>query len=145
MFERILLIFLGQNYPIKRKNCILLVDLDDSQISLWLFRYGLSIASIIHLIRTIPVSKIQRGLENYDYFVGYYFERIIGCSLDHNAKTQFRLPIRKGGFGFRSAVLHSEAAYKASHGIFLDPGFYQTQKLLSEELDNKLYRDFIEN
>ena len=43
-----------------------------------------------------------------------------------------------GGFGFRSSVLHSEAAYKASHGIFLDPGYDQTQNMLSEILANKL-------
>ena len=73
------------------------------------------------------------------------FERIIGSSLNNNAKTQFRLPIRMGGFGFRSAVMHSEAAYRASYGIFLDTEFYQTQKLLSEELDDKLYTDFMEN
>ena len=122
-----------------------LSNLDDSQISLWLFRYGISLSSIVHLIRTIPATKIQKSLERFDYYVAYYFERIIGCSLDNNAKTQFRLPIRKGGFGLKSAVLHSEAAYKASHGIFLDPSFYQTQKMLSEILDNNLYSDFLAN
>ena len=50
-------------------------------------------ASIVHLIRTIPSLKIQSGLERFDYYVGYYFERIIGCSLDNNAKIQFRFPI----------------------------------------------------
>ena len=98
-----------------------LLNLDDSQISLWLFRYGISMASIVHLLRTIPGTKIQESLERYDYYVGYYFERIIGTCLNNNAKTQFRLPIRMGGFGFRSVVLHSEAAYKASHGIYLNP------------------------
>ena len=50
-----------------------------------------------------------------------------------------------GGFGFRSVVLHSEAAYKASNGIFLDPEFSQTQNMLSELLDNKLFKDFLDN
>ena len=115
-----------------------LLNLDDSQISMWLFRFGISFASIVHLLRTIPAVKIQTGLERYDYYVAYYFEKIIGSCLNKNAKTQFRLPIRNGGFGFRSVVLHSEAAYKASHGIFLNPEFSQTQKMFSEILDNKL-------
>ena len=122
-----------------------LLNLDDSQISMWLFRFGISFETIVHLLRTIPGEKIQTGLERYDYYVAYYFEKIIGSCLNKNAKTQFRLPIRNGGFGFRSVVLHSEAAYKASHGIFLNPEFSQTQKMFSEILDNKLYQEFIDD
>ena len=115
-----------------------LLNLDDSQISLWLFRYGITFASILHLLRTIPSTKIETGLAKYDDYVAYYFEKIIGSGLNNNAKIQFRLPIRMGGFGFRSVVLHSEAAYKPSNGIFLDPEYSQTQNMLSELLDNKL-------
>src|SRR3984957_19837679 len=111
----------------------------------WLFRYGITFASILHLLRTIPSTKIETGLAKYDDYVAYYFEKIIGSGLNNNAKTQFRLPIRMGGFGFRSVVLYSEAAYKASTGIFLDPEFSQTQNMLSELLDNKLFKDFLDN
>ena len=67
-----------------------LLNLDDSQISLWLFRYGISMASIVHLLRTIPGAKIQEGLERYDYYVGYYFERIIGNHSYSNRGCFFR-------------------------------------------------------
>ena len=48
------------------------------------------------------------------------------------------------GFGFRSSTLHSQPAYQASHGIYLDPEFSLTQKMLSEVVDNKLYTDFLD-
>ena len=101
--------------------------------------------SVVHLLRTIPNSKIQIGLKRYDDYVTKYFEKIIGSSLNSSSKTQFRLPIRKGGFGFRSTDLHSEAAYKASYSIFMDPNYKQTQKIISEILDNNLYSEFLEN
>jgi hypothetical protein len=77
-----------------------LVNLDDSQISLWLFRYGITFGSIVHLIRTIHSSKIQNGLVKFDNYVMDYFEKIIGSSLTYNAKIQFSLPIRMGRFAF---------------------------------------------
>ena len=42
------------------------------------------------VLRTIPGAKIQEGLERYYYYVGYYFERIIGTRTMQKLNIDFQ-------------------------------------------------------
>ena len=80
---------------------------------------------VCYLMRTTKLKISLQSLRNLDYsFESFYaklfhFEAdyISGSNRDmyHNALSQFRLPIRKAGFGVRSAFMHAPAAlYTAS-------------------------------
>ena len=80
-----------------------------------LLRSCFSSPKVSYLLRTTPpVPHCVAVWQKFDGLVRDSFNRILGSSLTDTAWSQAQLTSSRGGFGLRSAALHSSAAYLAS-------------------------------
>ena len=79
-----------------------------------LLRLTSSLCKVVHLLRTVPPCFCKKALSFFDDAIRSAFSLGTGLCFDPNSWKQVCLPFRLGGFGMRSAVLHSPGAYLAS-------------------------------
>jgi len=106
--------YVSQRIDKIRSSLDALARFHDSQTALILLRYCASFCKVIFTIRTCPPEFIRKELARFDSMVKDCFHSIIGTSTTSTAWIQATLPLRLGGFGLRSSLLHSPAAFSAS-------------------------------
>ena len=90
------------------------IDTIDPQVALILLRSCASFFKLVNITRATPPSLISSVLESYDATIRHTSAECTGVDATDVAWDQAQLSIRRGGFGLRSLVHHSPAAYIAS-------------------------------
>ena len=91
-----------------------LPSINDAQIEFALLRHCYSLPKLTYCLRTCDSSHLLPAYDHFDSLQLSSFSLLIGRQLDAAARTQAFLPVKLGGAGLRSAVLHSSAAFIAS-------------------------------
>lgn len=89
--------------------------MDDPQAEFSLLRMCAGFCRITYLTRALDCTITRELAEDFDKTTLANLEHVLGTpELDNQATLQTHLPIREGGLGVRSAVLHQGAARLAS-------------------------------
>ena len=87
--------------------------LEDPQVALTLIRHCAGFCQLVYSLRTTPPKYMVDLCQRLDNAVLRATELIL-CPLDAPARAQIQRDKRHGGFGLRSSVIHSSAAYVSS-------------------------------